>query len=1047
VQNSSTRSGNWQPLLLLCALCFSSIGFAQSSPPKVASLEQGFRNPPASARIQCYWWWLNGNTTDETITRDLVEMKRKGFGGAMLVDANGAGQNGNHDVPAGPMFGSPAWTALYLHALDVAAKLNLTISLNILSGWNLGGPMVRPEEASKLLTWSRTTVVGPKNFSQALPDPAAVNGFYRQIAVLAYPLQHGAALAGEAGDVSRKPIRALAMKSAAIETGFSMPDPIPLLQDFPAVPGEQDTSLKDVRDISNQIAPDGTLRWDVPAGTWEILRIGYTDSGAKVSTSSGAWQGLAIDYMDHTAFDSYWDRVVVPLLVVAKPYLGKSLKYLVTDSWEVGGTNWTARFRDEFIRRRGYDPVPYLPIVAGRIVEDRDISNCFLADLRRTVGDLIVSEHYDIFAQHAARYGLGVHPESGGPHGAPIDALETFRSSSFPQTEFWAMSAEHRTAPWERFFVKEAASAGHIYGKNIISDEGFTSIGPEWSESLGRDLKPTFDQALTEGLNLLIWHEFTSEPKENGLPGLEYFAGTHINPNVTWWPEAGAFIGYIDRCDFLLQQGLPVADLLYYYGDHVPNFVRLKQDDPAHVLPGHDYDVTDEDALLNRMRVVDGRISTPEGIEYQALALPPTSTISLPVLKKLEQYVSGGGVLIGMPPTRTTGLASTEVSGQLLRIVVAMWANCDGTSVQSHDYGKGVVYCTSDSRAVLAARHIQPDFDYHVIVSAAPNPLDTADGPPLDYIHRRQGDTDIYFVRNTGAQPLLAQVDFRAHDKSVELWHPDSGTTESDLLYEATPDGRTCLPLWLDGYGSVFVVFRGHAGIHVTSVERGAQQIFPLPPPSDATAGQPIPRPFAATEEAGAIHWQTSEPGNYLFHLSNGATRNVSIPSVVLGWEFPGPWTLSFPAGWGAPSSVPVTKLGSWTDFRDPGIRYFSGTATYRTTVDEQPSMFGPGIHLSLSLGELAELATVRVNGISLGVLWKDPFTVNVDRVLKPGKNEIEISVTNLWPNRLIGDAQPSAALHFTHTNITKYGPNSPLLPSGLFGPVAIHATYDVPLR
>src|SRR5580704_759853 len=281
--------------------------------------------------MQCYWWWLNGNTTKETITRDLVEMKRKGFGGAMLVDANGANQNGNHDVPAGPMFCTPAWTALYLHALDVAAKLNLTIRLNILSVWNLGGPMLRPEEASNLLTWSRTTVVGPKNLNQALPDPAAVNGFYRQIAVLAYPLQHGAALPGEAGDVSRKRIRALAMKSAAIETGFSMPDPIPLLQDFPAVPGEQDTFLKDVRDISNQVQPDGTLRWDVPAGTWEILRIGYTDSGAKVSTSSGAWQGLAIDYMDHTAFDSYWDRVVVPLLAAAKPYLGKSLKYLVTD--------------------------------------------------------------------------------------------------------------------------------------------------------------------------------------------------------------------------------------------------------------------------------------------------------------------------------------------------------------------------------------------------------------------------------------------------------------------------------------------------------------------------------------------------------------------------------------------------------------------------------------------------------------------------------------------------------------------------------------------
>jgi alpha-L-rhamnosidase len=995
--------------------------------------------------MQCYWWWLNGNTTREAITRDLVEMKQKGYGGAMLVDANGANQLGNHDIPAGPTFGSPEWTALYVHALDVAAKLGLTISLNITSGWNLGGPMVRPEEASKLLTWSRVTLTGPKTIAMILPEPAATNGFYRQIAVLAYPLRHGTALPGETVDDARKPIRALTMKSAAVETGFSMPDPIPLLQDFPATPGEQDTDLKDVRDISNAVQADGTLRWDVPAGEWEILRIGYTDSGAKVSTSSGAWQGLAIDYMDHTAFDSYWDRVVVPLLVAGKPFLGKSLKYLVTDSWELGGTNWTARFRQEFIRRRGYDPVPYLPVVAGRIVQDRDTSDRFLNDLRRTVGDLIVSEHYDVFAQHAARYGLGVHPESGGPHGAPIDALETFRSSSFPQTEFWGMSREHRTAPSERFFVKEAASAGHIYGKNIISDEGPTSIGPQWSESIGRDLKPTFDQALTEGLNLLIWHEFTSEPQEHGLPGYEYFAGTHLDRNVTWWPEAGAFIGYINRCDFLLQQGKPVADLLYYYGDHVPNFVRLKQDDPAHVLPGYDYDVTDEDALLNRMRMDARRIETPEGIAYNALALPPTGTISLPVLRKIEQYVRGGGVLIGTPPSRTTGLSTPEVTDELQKTVAAMWGNCDGRSVLSHDDGKGTVYCTNDSRAVLTARQIQPDFEYQVIGGKG----------DLDYIHRRQGDTDIYFVRNAGADPVAAQVDFRTQGKSPELWHPDSGAIESDLLYTATPDGRTRLPLWLDGYGSVFVVFRERAGVHVVTIERDASQIFPLPAAGATNAlsatgqistEQLPPAPFAATARGGVIHLLTSQSGEYVIHLSDGTTHNVSITSELQQERLPEDWTLAFPPGWGAPASVPVTRLGSWTDSADPGIRYFSGTATYRTTVDVPQSMFGTGKILSLDFGELAELASVRVNGTSLGVIWKYPFTVNVASVLRPGKNEIEISVTNLWVNRLIGDAQPSASPKFTRTNITKYHADSPLLPSGLLGPVALDMTYDVAL-
>jgi hypothetical protein len=177
--------------------------------------------------------------------------------------------------------------------------------------------------------------------------------------------------------------------------------------------------------------------------------------------------------------------------------------------------------------------VRYLPVVTGRIVEDRAASNRFLNDLRRTVGDL-VTDHYDHFAERAREYGLGTQCESGGPHGAPMDALETFRSSAVPQTEFWAQSNEHRSRDEERFFTKEVASAADIYGKKFAADEGMTSIGPQWSASLATDLKPSFDQALTEGMNRLVWHEFTSIPESFGLPGIEYFAGTHLNPNITW---------------------------------------------------------------------------------------------------------------------------------------------------------------------------------------------------------------------------------------------------------------------------------------------------------------------------------------------------------------------------------------------------------------------------------------------------------------------------------------------------------------------------------
>src|ERR1035437_5866002 len=356
-----------------------------------------------------------------------------------------------------------------------------------------------------------------------------------------------------------------------------------------------------------------------PDGAWEILRVGYKASGARVSTSSGAWQGLAIDYLDRAEFERYWRQNIEPLLADAKPYLGKTLRYLVTDSWELGGVNWTPKFREEFRARRGYDPLPYLPIPSGRILDSRDTSNRFLNDLRRTVADLVIDGHYRPFAENAARYGLGIHPESGGPHGAPLDALETLGVSAFPQMEFWARAPTHRVRDEERFFVKQGSSAAHTYGKTLVAAEGMTSIGPQWEESIWRNLKPTFDQAACEGLNRLVWHTFTSSPKEAGLPGQEYFAGTHLNPNVTWWNQAGPFLTYINRSQFLLQQGVPVSDVLIYYGDNIPNFVQYKGADPAKVLPGYDYDAIDEYALTHRASVKDGRVVLPEGTSYQVL--------------------------------------------------------------------------------------------------------------------------------------------------------------------------------------------------------------------------------------------------------------------------------------------------------------------------------------------------------------------------------------------------------------------------------------------
>ncbi len=988
------------PLVFVFGFCpISTAGQSGVSP--ASALRRGFVTPPAEAKLRCYWWWLNGNTTEETITHDLTEMSKKGFGGVLLVDANGSNQAGNDNVPAGPMYGSPAWTNLYVHALKVAAALHLEVTLNITSGWNLGGPNVTPEQASKLLTWSRVTV-GAKGFDGQLPAPPMKNGFYRQVAVLAYPLAHGAALAGDAGN-SRAAVRDLHIKAAEDEMkNFSMPHTEGLMEDVAPTPGEEDSDLSGEVNITAQVTADGHLKWTPPtAGTWEVLRVGYTDSDAKVSTSSGAWQGLAIDYMDHAAFDTFWTHHVEPLLTVSRPYLKTTLVNLATDSWELGGTNWTGRFAAEFRRRRGYDPVPYLPVVAGRIVKDRATSNQFLNDLRRTVGDLI-TDHYDHFAERAKVYGLGIECESGGPHGAPIDGLETFRSSAVPQTEYWAQSVEHRSTDEDRYFTKEAASAANIYGKKFVAQEGMTSIGPQWSESLATDLKPSFDQGLTEGMNRLVWHEFTSSPASFGLPGIEYFAGTHIDPNITWWKQSDEFFRYLNRSQFMMQQGHSFDDILYFYGDEVPNFARLKHDDPAKVLPGYDYDVTDEDALLRRLTIRNGKISTPAGNQYRLVMLPTSGRLSLASLERIVAYAEQGGNIAGAEPIGPIGVVDAATANSYEAIKRAVWAGC---VEKVHSYGKGRVFCNSNGREVLAALKTAPDFE----------------GNPemFDYIHRVAGGADIYFVRNRTAQVVNEVVRFRSAGREPEFWNAVDGSMTTELHYSQQA-GTTAMPLHLAPYGSVFVVFQRTAGLHVTQVLKDG----------------------AAREEVGVsrvgVQGMTlhAVPGAYELRLSDGRTVTSTVAMATGEVLAPERWTISFQPERGAPEgAMPVKQFASWTESAEAGVRYFSGSATYRSEIKVER---GTGNRFVLTLEDLHEIATVRINGKPAGTFWAMPYRLDVTDSLVEGKNTVELEVTNLWPNRLIGDAQPGVTKTYTQTNIRKYKADSPLLPSGLIGPVTL---------
>lgn len=963
---------------ILAALTLSCLaGWCMDAFSAELPLEEGWTNPPTSARLRAYWWWLNGNVTQAAITRDLEQMKAKGFGGAIITDAGGADQDGNAPVPHGPTFFTPAWRQLYKHALREGNRLGLEMSLNILSGWNLGGPMVTADDAAKKLVWTEAVLKGPANYRGELPAPKRRDNYYRDLFVVAYRLKPG--------QVRARPLLHWEEKAMFKALASSAPDTSPLFEELPSRPGEEDARAANVLNLTSKLGKDGVLRWQVPPGTWQILRFGCTiGDHSRVSTCSDGWHGYALDVLDAGAFNRYWNAVVEPLIADAGPLAGKTLKYLHTDSWEVEPLNWTPTFRKEFRKRRGYDLMPYLPALTGRVVDSRDISDRFLADFRKTLGDLAIDNHYRLFRDYAHRHGMQIHPESGGPHAVPIDAQRCLGWDDAPMSEFWAWSWRHRIGDANRFFIKQPASAAHTYGHPLVVGEGFTDIGPHWQERIWENLKPSFDKALCEGLNLLVWHAFVCSPAEMGIPGQQYFAGTHFNPNSTWWPKSGPFLSYIDRCQFLLQEGHFVADVCYYYGDHVPNFAQLKSADPAHVLPGFDYDVITEEALLTRMSVADKCLVLPGGMRYRVLVLPNRTSISLPVLRKLRQLVSAGATVIGPKPAEASGLADYPRSDhEVAELADELWgAGATSTNSPSlHTWHAGRVLSGQTARQVLLAGGVQPDFEFELrSPTALSGQVSQLLATNLDYIHRSTGEAEIYFVANRSHLPQSARCTFRVAGKAPELWDPVSGQRRFAAAYREE-DGRTTVPLAFAPYGSWFVVFRQPAVAHPATALENSREFVPR-------------------------------------------------------GELEGPWTLQLDPRWGGPASVEFQKLVSWTARPEPGIRYYSGTVTYRKDFDWPPGLSHNARSIWLDLGDVRELAEVRLNGRDLGVLWSPPFRVEVTSELRPSANVLEIEVVNFWPNRIIGDAALPQSERFTRTNIRKLTEQTPLMDSGLLGPV-----------
>lgn len=753
----------------------------------------GFMNPPISARPGAFWAWLEGHVSLDRITYEMEEMKAKGMGGADIWDVH-AYIDPEETIPDGPTFLGKESLKAIAHALKEAKRLGLSMGMVAASGWNAGGTWVEPADAGMGLFHSQVSVEGPTSFSQVLPFPEVpkncpkgIDGrplYFREVAVLAVPQ------------------------------------------------GKDQTldSTESVIDLSTYLDKKERLTCDIPDGKWTILRFIMSNTGYQLIAQSPNSGGPMIDFLNPEStrmhFGTIMDRLESELGDISK----YPLDHLEVDSMELGRhTIWTEQMADRFKEAYGYDPLKYLPLLKGWKTKDTNVRQRFLYDWKKFISNMFIDNHYRTGSAFLREYGVKLCAEAGGP-GAPIwdtcpvDALKALGAVDIARGEFWPKMNNI-------WLIKEISSAAHIYGKTIVDAESFTSWrhlqdGPYFYKIMA-------DKAMSEGLNHFTFHTFTHSPEDAGLPGSYYHAGTHINPNRVWWPMAKPFIDYLSRCCYMLQKGLFVADVCYYYGDNAPNFVSAKG---IGVSPGdgYDYDAINSDVILNRMTVKNGRLVLPDGMSYAVLVLPERKDMDIEVLRKLAQMVQAGATIIGPKPDRTGTLQDYPRRDRLVsQLSDKLWGDCDGKSVKEHQYGKGQIVWNRPVADVLQEKEIRPDFQY----------TGSDKRTRLDYVHRRTDKEDIYFVINLNERWEAVQCAFRTQGKRPELWHPETGQLSDVPAYDIK-NGVTRLALHLKPAESVFVVFRQPATpTHFTHIETLASRPLKTAPPfspHSATPGGPM---------------------------------------------------------------------------------------------------------------------------------------------------------------------------------------------------------------
>lgn len=982
-------------LFLIIGIEVVPVNLMQAQP----TVESIFKHPPESAKPRGYWLWAHGNFDYTRITEELTAFKEMGLGGVDIFDMGIADPYGI--IPPGNSFMGPEMLDGIKFAVQEAKKLDLLLGLSVSNGWNAGGDWTEPDEMIMRLLFWKDTLQGPVHLSEIgfpeLPKTFAkpygsfplfpqiqADGFpeyYENVALVAYPLTKN-------GIIKR----------------------------------QEQTIFFDPQQIKGN-----KITVDLPAGKWVLARAVVSPLGQKMWMRSDQSNGFIMDHYSQKATRHHFEHIIDKLEESLGDLRETALDRLYLASFEAEDyIIWSPELRAEFFAQHAYEIDPYIPVLAGQKVIDEATAERFLHDYRATVSEMFINNHYRQARDICHQHGLLLSSESGGPgpplHYVPTEDLKALGSVDIMRGEFWNKQSEYFDENGNDLLqvVRNIASAAHIYGHKVVEMESFTSHLKHWQER-PLELKKLADRAFCEGMTRVVYHTMPHSPKEAGIPGWSYQAGTHISPKMAWWSLSKPFHAYLARTSALLQHGDFVADVAYYYGEQIPNFASGSKFVRKTLGPGYDYDDLNKEILLQSTVTPAGKLQLPSGMTYSLLVLPDDPEMSLEVLQKIEKLLNQGATILGKKPSRVPGLKDYQSQEKKLKTLAnTIWGK---SRKQLRPYGKGIIATGITERDILVGKGIFPDFQY--------TPLDTA---RLDYLHRSSNTEEIYFIRNTDSVFVQTNAHFRVSGKQPYLFDPVTGAIAPIALY-ADDQEKTTLSLELEPWGSTFIVFSDEkAGSkHVVSVAKNGQALFPQNPASGLRL---------SFTEKGEIHFKAEIGGEYQLGYSDATSRSLKVETPQPPLVLTNNWQVRFPHGWGFDPIQEFEQLIDWRDHPNKELSIFSGVATYNASFTLEKGTLDQTSNYILNLGQVGEVAKVYLNGREVGTRVFPPYQFEVQDMLREGKNNISIEVATTWLNQLIGEAAKPMDQQRTRSNL-KTGDNRPWSnyspsPAGLIGPVSL---------